>query len=532
MKKSYKIIVSFLLTIIAFSCSEDDNFIIEQAKASFTIEVPSSGSNIVLNRANPSNKAITVTWDDTKNKDVSYTVELAKAATDFAETFTAGSSSSNNFTLSVEELNSLLVNTIKINQSEASNLELRVVASNGEKSNTVTLSIIPFIIEVSELFVNSSSKSWDPAQAIAMNTSEFNKFSINMDIADGEEFNFIPTNASIDGAWQLVEAGSNNLTKFGGVNLSGYTAGNYDITVDLNTNIINIEEIVIPDNLFMVGSQNGWNNDDATQQFVNHANGIFTKVQTFEANAEFKLLPTSGSWSGDWGESKITPGTLVQDDEDNIKVAEAGTYLVTIDFNTLTFKLTNISTMFMVGSHNGWNNADASQQFNTSNNGVFTRIQTFDANSEFKLLPTSGSWDGDWGESKTAAGTIVVDDEDNIKVATAGTYVITLDFNTLSFNLKELPSNLYLVGSPNGWNNATAPAFTKLSEGVFEITQVLTASDEFKFLPQQGAWDNDWGQSKTHTGMLVRDDEDNIKSSGDGTFKITVDFNKGTVIIL
>ena len=187
--------------------------------------------------------------------------------------------------------------------------------------------------------------------------------------------------------------------------------------------------------------------------------------------------------------------------------------------------------MFAVGSHNGWNNADASQEFNTSGNGVFTKVFTFAAGTEFKLLPNSGSWDGDWGEDPTKAGGIVQDGESNIKVTDAGTYVVTIDFSTLSFNIKELPTSLFVVGSPNSWNNATAPAFAKLSEGVFEISMTLTASDEFKFLPVQGSWNNDWGESKAHAGMLVRDDENNVKSPGDGTYKITVDFNKGTVTI-
>jgi hypothetical protein len=243
------------------------------------------------------------------------------------------------------------------------------------------------------------------------------------------------------------------------------------------------------------------------------------------------MLPTSGSWDGDWGEDPANLGMIIQDGEQNIKIIDAGSYLVTVDFNSLTYKLTDVSTLFMVGSHNGWNNADATQEFNTSGNGVFTRIQTFEAGAEFKMLPTSGSWDGDWGEDGANPGKIIQEGESNISIENAGTYTVTVDFNTLSFNLKEVPDNLFLVGSPNGWDNATAPAFTKLSEGVFEISQVLTASDEFKFLPQLGAWDNDWGESNVYSGMIVRDDESNVKSPGDATYTITVDFNKGTVTV-
>ena len=46
-----------------------------------------------------------------------------------------------------------------------------------------------------------------------MNSSEFNIFTINVDLLDGDEFNFIPSNTSDDVVWQLTEAGSSGLTK-------------------------------------------------------------------------------------------------------------------------------------------------------------------------------------------------------------------------------------------------------------------------------------------------------------------------------
>ena len=243
-------------------------------------------------------------------------------------------------------------------------------------------------------------------------------------------------------------------------------------------------------------------------------------------------MPTLGAWDGDWGEDPANAGGLIQDGEQNIKITTAGKYVVIVDFNNLTVNASAINNLYSVGSHNGWNNGDATQQFYSSGNGVFTRVQTFDAGAEFKLIPTSGSWDGDWAENPESAGKLVQDGESNIPVTNAGTYMINIDFNTLSFTLTEIPDNLFLVGSPNGWDNATAPAFTKLSEGVFEISQTLLSSDIFKFLPTLGSWDNDWGENPAYPGMLVRDGENNVNSPGDGTFNITVDFTKGTVTVL
>ena len=224
---------------------------------------------------------------------------------------------------------------------------------------------------------------------------------------------------------------------------------------------------------------------------------------------------------------------LEQDDEQNVSVTAAGTYVIVLDYNDLSIKVSLIDNLYMVGDHNGWNNATA-PQLTTTGNGIFSIVQTFAAGNGFKFLPILGSWDGDWGESKTTAGMLEQDDEQNLTVADGGTYVVAVNFNTLSFTVSKasaIPTTLFLVGDHNGWNNGTAPALNQVSSGVFEITQVLSAGNNFKFLPTLGSWDGDWGESKTSKGVLEQNDEQNASVSADGTYKITVDFNKGTITV-
>ncbi len=384
------------------------------------------------------------------------------------------------------------------------------------------------VFVINEFYLVGTHNGWDNATATPFVDKGNGAFELQIELPANAEFKFLPQLGSWDGDWGESKTTPGALEQDDEQNIKVTNQGKYVIKVDFPSLTFTVTEFKAPDNLFLVGSHNGWNNADATQQFFNDGDGTFVKVQTFSAGDEFKFLPTSGSWDGDWGESKTTPGDLVQDDEQNLKISDAGNYVVIVNFNTSRIKVAAINSLFAVGSHNGWNNADASQEFNTSGNGVFTKVLTFSAGDEFKLLPMSGSWDNDWGESKTKSGILEQDDEQNIKISTGGSFIITVDFNTLSYNLKELPENLYIVGSINGWDNSTAPAFTKLSDGVFEISQTLTASDEFKFLPAQGSWDNDWGESKSYSGMVVRDDEQNIKSPSAGNYTITVDFNKGT----
>ena len=447
MKKIYKIIISLLVVIVAFSCEDDDKFVLEQPEASFLIEVPNSGSNIVLNRANPDNQALTVTWADTQNTGASYSIEFAKSATDFAESFTVGTSDLDNFTLSVEELNTFLVNTLRIPQAVASNIDIRVVASNGGVSNIVSLSVTPFVIEVAELFVNGTFTNWDPTQGLSMNSSEFNKFSINIDLMDGDEFNFLPSNTSDELVWQLVEAGLNDLTKFGGVNLSGYAEGNYDISVDLNTNTVTIDEVIIPENLFLVGNITDpqWD-PGASLPFNLTSEGVFTIVVALADGAQFKFLPTNTSFDGDWGEDPNNLGSIIQDGEENLSGYSAGTYQITVDFNSLTFTLDEIvqsPRIAVPGNHQGWDPPTAPQlEASSLSTTDYEGYVWLDGQHKFVGPDANGDfqWNNiDWGDASGVDGSftqiLAVDGEGNIENPNgAGHYFITADTGALTYS--------------------------------------------------------------------------------------------------
>ncbi|WP_142785125.1 SusE domain-containing protein [Changchengzhania lutea] len=462
MKKLYKIIVSLLVVIVAFSCSDDDKFILEQPEASFLIEVPNSGSNIVLNRANPDNQALTVTWADSQNTGASYSIEFAESATDFAESFIAGTSDSDNFTLSVEALNTFLVNAVKIPQAVSSVIDVRVVASNGDVSNTVSLSITPFVIEVAELFVNGSFTNWDPAQGLPMNSSEFNNFSINIDLMDGDEFNFIPSNTSDEVVWQLVETGSSDLTKFGGLNLSGYPEGNYDITVDLNTNTFTIDEVIIPVNLFLVGSLTAW---DATASlpFNLISEGVFTIVVALADGDQFKFIPTNIDFSDDWGEDPGNPGSIIQDGEQNVSGYPTGTYQITVDFNTLTFTLVELvqsPRIAVPGNHQGWDPPSAPQlEASSLSTTDYEGYVWLDGQHKFVGPDGNGdfNWGNtDWGDASGVDGSftqiLAVDGEGNIENPSGpGHYFITADTGALTYS--EIKYDWAVTGdaTPLGW---------------------------------------------------------------------------------
>ncbi len=99
------------------------------------------------------------------------------------------------------------------------------------------------------------------------------------------------------------------------------------------------------------------------------------------------------------------------------------------------------------------------------------------------------------------------------------------------------PSNLYLVGSINGWNAAGAILMMNLGDGKFEIvTNNLPNDAQFKFIGQQ-SWGNlEWGNLSVagNSGFLgPKGDNDNIKFDGNGlNYKISVDIKMGTYKIV
>ncbi|MDO7171738.1 SusE domain-containing protein [Mariniflexile sp. AS56] len=550
--------ISFLLLSLVFvftACETEESIQITSPDPAFVLQQPGI-SNVFLNFALPENPAFTISWNDMVTGSASYNVEMSMDA-DFTGPILLGTTENNSFSMSVNQFNEALSSTsiksyastgvyMRINTgSVTSNVILFQVSKFPVTAPSITSPDNTFsaILSDADPTATALTVTWDDAE-IGENSNITLDYEVQMALAETDFAASTTIGTTNSTTFEIGHEALNDLVLSSGGKadvatnfdfrikaIVKTTSGDLSRTSSMITIALTAYKGAIPDNLFMVGAHNSWNNADASQQFYNDGNGVFVKVQTFSANDEFKLLPTSGSWTGDYGEDPVNAGKIVQEDESNIKVATAGRYVVIVNFNTLSFKLAKIDNLYMVGAHNSWNNADATQKFNTSGNGVFTRLQTFSAGDEFKMIPTTGFWDGDWGESKTTPNIVEQDDEQNIKVATAGTYMVTVDFNTLAYTVVEAPQNLFLVGSPNSWNNATAIAFTKVSEGVFELNQALATGDEFKFLPVQGSWDNDWGASKKYSGMIVRDDENNVKAPGTGTYKITVDYNKGTYTV-
>ncbi|WP_089378433.1 SusF/SusE family outer membrane protein [Lutibacter flavus] len=532
MKYLNKIIVLLVFSMAFIACDENENFEILPAQESFQIVTPSNGSVIVLNDTNLDNNALFISWEANNQTDATFNVEAAKTGTDFATSYLIGTTQESSFGLTVDELNDFLLDVMDLNPEEASSIDLRISA-NENVSQVVSVILTPYKVEYSEFYLVGSLTGWDPATSLPMTNTGFNTFEITVDLADGDAFKFLPQNTGWDGDWGKDPNNDGSLISEGEQDLSGFTAGKYKINIDLNTFTYTVEEITSPGELYIVGSLNGW--DPANAYPMNLVSeGVFALAIDITDGTEFKFLPQNTGWDGDWGSDPNNPGSIIQDGENNVSGYAAGKYVVIVDYNTLTFNVSSVNSLNVVGSINGWDNGSALQMGEASL-GVFSLVMDLPDGAEFKFLPTLGSWDGDWGADPNNDGMVVQDGENNLSGFAAGKYIVSVNFNTLSYNVSSItgaPSSVFMVGSFRGWSNdADNPEFTQTADGVFEITQALGAGDEFKFVPVAGSWDNDWGQSNASKGVLEQNSEDNVKVETAGNYKITLNFNTGTLSV-
>ena len=229
---------------------------------------------------------------------------------------------------------------------------------------------------------------------------------------------------------------------------------------------------------------------------------------------------------------------------------------ITKTSKVVTFSVTPYQPAFvsfyLVGSGTavGW---DASKAQILHNNNEISEIYTYLQNDgEFRFLgqqdwnPLNYSLNADGIQEgykyfNTWSANLVPSGTDNMKfTGNSGMYKITIDQNSRDITVKPsssptLPTDVYLVGSLQGWNASTALKMTQINDGVYEYEIAIPDGAEFKFLGQQDWSGLEWGNIHTagNTGFLgPNGDNNNIQFSGGNTmYKITANVKLGTYMI-
>ncbi|MCP2037937.1 hypothetical protein L1282_001033 [Chryseobacterium sp. HSC-36S06] len=218
----------------------------------------------------------------------------------------------------------------------------------------------------------------------------------------------------------------------------------------------------------------------------------------------------------------------------------------------VTFKVTPYQpayvNFYLVGGGTavGWNAGGAQLLKNTNEvSEIYTYLEQ---NGEFRFLGQQ-----DWGPINYSLNADGINDSfkyfntwssnlepsgnENMKfTGNSGMYKITINQNSRDItvtpsSVPTLPTNVYLVGSIQGWNAGAAIEMTQVGDGVFEHTIVIPDGAEFKFLGQQDWSGMEWGNIHTggNSGFLgPNGDNNNIQYNGGGnTYVITANIKLG-----
>ena len=243
------------------------------------------------------------------------------------------------------------------------------------------------------------------------------------------------------------------------------------------------------------------------------------EVETTEANKSFMVIPASSLEKSDILDGAFGSGSKEKSLASNgeaITIEKAGKYIITVNMETLTYKIEAKPTaLFLTGSEYNWGNtaSDWKQliQYNGSDETFWTMIY-FSEGEMFKFAPQA-AWKDDFGGGITIednAGAGIANDGGNLKVGKAGWYLLRVT-NGKERKLEVCKPEVYLVGDviAGGWgagweanaktdaNKFTAPT-TK--DGLF-VSPKFTNSGNLRMyvnFPDTGYKDpnNNWWKSE------------------------------------
>lgn len=168
----------------------------------------------------------------------------------------------------------------------------------------------------------------------------------------------------------------------------------------------------------------------------------------FDKEYSFFKVTAGQNWaSGDWGYSKMKPSWTCKENNDSnfsLPFSEGNIFELTVNTTVLTIDRNAIGkSLGLVGSFNNWGNdgdPDVTFVYDYKSSAWITEAVTLAADAEIKVR-VDGAWAISWGDSgkmstAIANGYELAKGGGNIKVATAGTFIVKLHANRTPYVLE------------------------------------------------------------------------------------------------
>ncbi|UKB85541.1 SusE domain-containing protein [Chryseobacterium sp. MEBOG06] len=348
MKHFFKILAIAFIGIFIISCEKDE----DQAVITETIKskVTPDKTTIVLDKANPDNVALNITWNkSTFNIPVVYTQQIQFAIK--GENFKDASTTE--VTTSPLAYTNKQLNNIALSLGAATNvsaeIEVRIRTLVGAApfySDVTTLVVTPYLLgptyKYTDLYLigDATSAGWDNSETNAkflplQKTAATGVYSYVGYFAQGG-FKLIKTPGSWDTQYGLGGSAGALSTSATSGNISVSAAGYYKLTVDTNALTYTFTAIAPPTvsytTISMIGTASGdWSTDVDLQKstFDPH---IWVKKNAAMNSGEFKFR-ANHDWGTNWGKAQEFFG-VAELGGGNIPVSE--TFKYDVYFNDIT----------------------------------------------------------------------------------------------------------------------------------------------------------------------------------------------------
>jgi hypothetical protein len=313
MKKIFNLSIFTLLFLSVMSCSTDDNKIVVNTSTNPVLLAPESGTTVTLNAGAPESTALTLVWDHaayTVDTEITYTVEMAVAGTDFAAPVELGTTTSRVLLLNNNVLRDKLTDEapdgLGLTDEEDANVEVRVTASLGDNADLPMVSeplaftvdfggevvepVEPVLFLVGQVQSYYGLNAWDNTTAIPMRyigDGETLVFEAYVKVGAGDGFKFIGQ----QGSWDNGNYGTIGGVQDGNLENSGGSgdikvaetdgAGQYYVWVDLD----NLEYKSVKMQWGIIGdaTPGAWNDETPmTYDFASNTWSITTALNSGE----------------------------------------------------------------------------------------------------------------------------------------------------------------------------------------------------------------------------------------------------------
>jgi hypothetical protein len=196
----------------------------------------------------------------------------------------------------------------------------------------------------------------------------------------------------------------------------------YDLTFNMMEQTWSYKAVNFDAFIYEIGNSHGW----STSMPLYGSDGDGKYQGYYYLDGGFKFKPNENNWDGDWGQDpNAALGKLVQEGEQDCQAA-AGFYQIDVDLAAMTWSITPVTSISIIGTVNGNWDTDTDMTYNVAT-GAWETTATLTAGAmKFRM---NHDWAISWGGANgdaTAYDNLTQNNGKDLDLTENGTYFVQL----------------------------------------------------------------------------------------------------------